>query len=80
MARVLPKAASLTLIELDDRLIPALRDNAPTYASIMSTDGVELLRRGKIDADVILGNLPHAVTVQLAALLPNFKFPHRIDV
>lgn len=74
VARVLPRCASLTLIELDERLIPALRSNAPGYAAILNTDGVALLRRDPLKADVILGNLPSAVAADLAALLPKLDF------
>lgn len=74
VARVLPRARSLDLVELDPRLIPALTSNAPGYATIHNADGVALLRDGRLCADVILGNLPHRVTTELAALLPRLRF------
>lgn len=74
VARVLPRCASLTLIELDDRLIPTLRSNAPDYASVLNTDGLALLRQGRLQADVILANLPSEVTANLATLLPELDF------
>lgn len=74
VARVLPRCAGLALIELDERLIPALRRNAPDYASVLNTDGLALLRQGQLRADVILGNVPSDVAKDLAALLLMLDF------
>ena len=74
VARVLPRSASLTLIELDERLIPTLRNNAPDHASVLNADGLALLQQGQLHADVILGNLPNEVAEDLTALLPRLDF------
>src|SRR5262245_58753091 len=57
VARVLPQATRLTVIELDERLIPWLRRNVP-HATVLNTDGVELLRADALPVDVLLSNLP----------------------
>lgn len=74
VARVLPRCSSLTLIELDERLIPALRSNAPEYASVLYADGLVLLRQGQLRADVILVNLPAEAAAELVASLPRLDF------
>ncbi|WP_132427937.1 rRNA adenine N-6-methyltransferase family protein [Pseudonocardia endophytica] len=42
VARRIPWCASLTLVELDERLISILRRNAPSYASVLNVDGIAL--------------------------------------
>lgn len=74
VARVLPRCASLTLIELDERLIPTLQSNAPDYASVLNADGLALLKQGHLSADVILGNLPSRAAMDLTRMLFGLKF------
>lgn len=73
VARSLPPCASLTVVELDSRLIDELRKNVPG-ATVINGDGVALLREGEITGDVILGNLPWSVTQSLVELLPQLDF------
>lgn len=74
VAREIPVAGGLTLVEIDERLISTLKRNAPSHATVLNTDGIALLREGKLHADVILGNLPTKVTAELVSLLPRLKF------
>jgi 16S rRNA A1518/A1519 N6-dimethyltransferase RsmA/KsgA/DIM1 with predicted DNA glycosylase/AP lyase activity len=64
VARHLPRSASLTLVELDPRLIAVLRENAPEWATIVRADAlaaVDDLER----IDILLANLPTRVTNEL---------------
>lgn len=64
IARHLPPSASLTLIELDGRLVPHLRDNAPPWATVIEGDALTIV--AELDrVDVLLANLPTSVTEQL---------------
>lgn len=71
VARVLPPAASLTVIELDDRLIEFLRENVP-HARILQGDALKLIQ--EVSCDVLISNLPTRVTESLIALLPRLSF------
>jgi 16S rRNA A1518/A1519 N6-dimethyltransferase RsmA/KsgA/DIM1 with predicted DNA glycosylase/AP lyase activity len=73
IAQVLPPSASLTLVEFDGRLINSLKRNVP-HAVTLKADGVALLRERVLTCDVLLSNLPHWVTPELIALLPNLEF------
>ena len=71
VARELPSSASLTVIEVDDRLISYLEQNAPR-ARVLQGDALELIQR--IPCDVLIGNLPNAVTEDLLGILPRLSF------
>ena len=71
VARALPQSTSLTVIEMDDRLIRFLKQNAP-HAKIVQGDALKLIQ--KIPCDVLIGNLPNAVTVSLLEILPHLSF------
>lgn len=71
VARVLPESRSLTVIELDDRLIGFLRQNVP-HAKVLQGDALELIQR--ISFDVLISNLPNAVTEPLLKLMPSLTF------
>src|SRR5262249_11156709 len=71
VARVLPKARSLTVVELDKRIIEFLRQNVP-HAKVMQGDALEIIQ--KISFDVLIGNLPYAVTMSLLKLMPKLSF------
>lgn len=71
VARVLPPSRSLTVIELDARLIRFLRENVP-HATVLQGDALEIIR--SLSFDVLIGNLPHAVTESLIELLPALSF------
>src|SRR5579872_7498860 len=62
VARVLPKSRSLTVVELDKRFIGFLRQNAP-HATVLEGDALEIIQG--VSFDVLIGNLPHAVTESL---------------
>src|ERR1700730_16075969 len=59
VARELPKSRSLTVMELDERLIEFLRKNVP-HANVMQGDALEMIQR--VSFDVLIGNLPNTVT------------------
>jgi methylase of polypeptide subunit release factors len=71
VARVLPKARSLTVVELDKRFIGFLHQNAP-HAKVLQGDALEIIRG--ISFDVLIGNLPYAVTGSLLKLMPKLSF------
>ena len=71
VARALPRSRSLTVIELDKRLIGHLRQNVP-HAKVLQGDALEIIR--SISFDVLIGNLPHAVTESLLMLMPSLSF------
>jgi methylase of polypeptide subunit release factors len=71
VARVLPKARSLTVVELDKRLIEFLRQNVP-HAKVLQGDALEIIQETPFD--VLIGNLPHAVTDSLLKLMPTLAF------
>jgi 16S rRNA A1518/A1519 N6-dimethyltransferase RsmA/KsgA/DIM1 with predicted DNA glycosylase/AP lyase activity len=68
---VLPKSRSLTLIELDERLIGLLRENVP-HARILQGDALEIIQT--VSFDVLIGNLPNKVTESLIRLIPRLSF------
>ena len=71
VARALPRSRSLTVIELDERLIGFLRQNVP-YAKVLHGDALEIIQGASFD--VLIGNLPHAVTESLLKLIPSLSF------
>jgi 16S rRNA A1518/A1519 N6-dimethyltransferase RsmA/KsgA/DIM1 with predicted DNA glycosylase/AP lyase activity len=71
VARELPRSRSLTLVELDDRLIGFLRQNVP-HANVVQGDALEIIRL--MSFDVLIGNLPNSVTESLLALIPDLTF------
>jgi 16S rRNA A1518/A1519 N6-dimethyltransferase RsmA/KsgA/DIM1 with predicted DNA glycosylase/AP lyase activity len=71
VARELPKSKSLTVIELDGRLIEYLRQNVP-HANVIQGDSLEVI--STLSFDVLIGNLPHTVTESLIKLMPRLSF------
>jgi Ribosomal RNA adenine dimethylase len=71
VARELPKSRSLTLVELDDRLIGYLRQNVP-HANVVQGEALEMIRL--MSFDVLIGNLPNRVTEALLGLIPALTF------
>jgi 16S rRNA A1518/A1519 N6-dimethyltransferase RsmA/KsgA/DIM1 with predicted DNA glycosylase/AP lyase activity len=71
VARALPECRSLTVIELDERLIRYLRENVP-HAKIMHADALDVIQG--ISFDVLIGNLPNTVTESLLKLMPSLSF------
>lgn len=71
VARELPRSKSLTLVELDDRLIGYLRQNVP-HANLVQGDALEMIRL--MSFDVLIGNLPNRVTEFLLGLIPDLTF------
>ncbi len=71
VARALPSSRSLTVIELDERLIGFLRQNVP-HATVLHGDALEIIQRTSFN--VLIGNLPHAVTESLLKLMPSLSF------
>ena len=72
VARELPRSRSLTLVELDDRLIGFLRQNVP-HAKVVQGDALEIIRL--MSFDVLIGNLPNTVTESLLRLMPELDIP-----
>lgn len=70
VARVLPRSASLTLIELDERLTEILRTATP-HAVVIQGDALSIIQN--IPCDVLLSNLPTARTHDLIAMLPRLS-------
>ncbi|GAA4663618.1 rRNA adenine N-6-methyltransferase family protein [Amycolatopsis dongchuanensis] len=71
VARNLPPCKSLTLVELDDRLIEILRDAVP-HAQVIQGDALHLVH--ELPFDVLIGNLPNTVTESLIDTLPSLSF------
>jgi 16S rRNA A1518/A1519 N6-dimethyltransferase RsmA/KsgA/DIM1 with predicted DNA glycosylase/AP lyase activity len=71
VARALPKSRSLTVVEFDERLIGFLRQNAP-HARIVRGDVLEIIQ--DLSFDIIIGNLPYAVTESLLKIMPSLSF------
>jgi hypothetical protein len=71
VARALPRSRSLTVVELDQRLIGFLRENVP-HAKVLHGDALTVVQ--ELSFDVLIGNLPHAVTESLLELLPRMSF------
>ena len=66
VARHFPPCRSLTLIELDKRLIELLRDAVPN-ATVIQGDALQLLESRPVD--VLVSNLPNRTTAELLKLL-----------
>lgn len=71
VARALPKSKSLTVMELDERLIGFLRQSVP-HARVIQGDALELIQM--VPFDVLIGNLPNMVTESLLTLMPKLSF------
>jgi hypothetical protein len=71
VARVLPKSRSLAAVELDERLIGFLSQNAP-HAKVLHGDALEIIQTASFD--VLIGNLPHKVTESLLKIMPRLSF------
>lgn len=71
VARVLPPSASLTVIELDERLTGFIRQRVPR-AKVLQGDALKLIQT--IPFDVLIGNLPNTVTESLLKLLLDLSF------
>jgi len=71
VARELPRSRSLTLVELDERLIGFLRQNVP-HANVVQGEALEVIRL--MSFDVLIGNLPNAVAESLLRLIPELTF------
>jgi len=71
VARELPRARSLTVVEFDSQLLPFLQRNVP-YAHVIHGDALEIV--STISFDVLIGNLPHRVTESLLEILPRLSF------
>jgi 16S rRNA A1518/A1519 N6-dimethyltransferase RsmA/KsgA/DIM1 with predicted DNA glycosylase/AP lyase activity len=77
VARALPKSRSLTVVELDERLVGFLCQNAP-HAKVLRGDALEIIR--SFSFDVLIGNLPHKVTESLISIMPGLSFRTTIPV
>jgi 16S rRNA A1518/A1519 N6-dimethyltransferase RsmA/KsgA/DIM1 with predicted DNA glycosylase/AP lyase activity len=71
VARHMPPCRSLTVVELDQRLIPRLKANVP-HANVLQGDALSLVR--EIPFDVLIGNLPNYVTERLIDILDGLQF------
>ena len=71
VARALPPAASLTVVELDTRLIKFLSEHVP-HALILQGDALQIIQ--DLSFDILISNLPRAVTESLIPLLPDMPF------
>jgi hypothetical protein len=71
VARELPKSRSLTLVELDSRLLGFLRENVP-HAKVVQGDALEIVRA--MTFDVLIGNLPNRITESLLKVIPSLSF------
>jgi len=71
VAREIPESRSLTLVELDHRLIGFLRQNVP-HANVVQGEALEIIRL--MSFDVLIGNLPNTVTESLLRLMPELTF------
>lgn len=67
VARHFPACRSLTVIELDRRLIELLRHAVP-HATVIQGDALVLLEA--LSVDVLVSNLPTRTTAELLMLLP----------
>ena len=75
VARALPQCKSLTVVELDERLTGFLRQNVP-HATVLQGEALNLVQT--LSFDVLIGNLPYAVTESLLELMP--RLPFRVAV
>lgn len=72
IARRLPECESLTLVELDERLIPLIRKNVPHASRVIRGDGLDLVK--ELPCDVLIGNMPNDITERLFETLPELDF------
>ena len=70
VAAALPPC-ELTLVELESRLAQSLRIQFPN-AAVLQEDALGVLER--LDADIILSNLPHALTTGVLKILSRRAF------
>jgi hypothetical protein len=71
VAKALPPSATLTLVELDDRLTASLRARVP-HATVIQGDAFSIIQN--VPCDVLLSNLPTGTTDRLIQLLPTLGF------
>jgi 16S rRNA A1518/A1519 N6-dimethyltransferase RsmA/KsgA/DIM1 with predicted DNA glycosylase/AP lyase activity len=71
VARELPRSRSLTLVELDSRLLAFLQQNVP-HANVVQGDALEIVKA--MSFDVLIGNLPNRVTESLLKVMPSLSF------
>jgi len=71
VARMLPESRSLTVVEVDERLTGFLRQNVP-HAKVLQGDALTMIQA--LSFDVLIGNLPNAVTESLLGLMPGLSF------
>ncbi|QRP46908.1 rRNA adenine N-6-methyltransferase family protein [Amycolatopsis sp. FDAARGOS 1241] len=71
VASHMPPCKSLTVVELDTRLIETLRREVPR-AKVVQGDALRLVQR--LPHDVLIGNLPNVVTEALIDILPGLSF------
>lgn len=72
VAAWVPECRTLTVVELDERLVELLRENVPR-ARVVQGDALELVQQ--IPCDVLLSNLPTVVTEALIRdVLPRLSF------
>jgi hypothetical protein len=71
IARELPACKSLTLVELDERLIGILRKSVP-WAEVIQGDALALVQ--EIPFDVLIGSLPNVVTESLIDQMSQLSF------
>ncbi len=71
VARELPRSRSLTLVELDSRLLGFLRQNVP-HANVVQGDALKIV--SSMSFDVLIGNLPNRVTESLLRVMPGLSF------
>jgi 16S rRNA A1518/A1519 N6-dimethyltransferase RsmA/KsgA/DIM1 with predicted DNA glycosylase/AP lyase activity len=72
VSRYMPQTKSLTVVELDDRLIDLLRRHAPANAKLIQGDALDIIR--KLRFDVLIANLPNTITEELLPILPELTF------
>lgn len=71
VARSIPTYGSLTVVELDDRLLEHLRSSVPG-ANVIQGDGLRVVRENSFD--VLFSNMPNDVTESLIDVLPELSF------
>jgi 16S rRNA A1518/A1519 N6-dimethyltransferase RsmA/KsgA/DIM1 with predicted DNA glycosylase/AP lyase activity len=71
VARHFPVCGSLTVVELDERLVETLARNVPS-ARVVNDDALEVIRNGTFD--VIVSNLPGCVTEVFIDVLSELSF------
>jgi 16S rRNA A1518/A1519 N6-dimethyltransferase RsmA/KsgA/DIM1 with predicted DNA glycosylase/AP lyase activity len=71
VARALPRSRTLSVVELDDRLLGYLRQNVP-HAKVMQGDALEIVHT--LSFDVLIGNLPNRVTESLLGMMGSLSF------